>query len=640
MENLWNADDAGAIPEDPHALGVRIARLLGQSAIAPGGGSSVSVKLTEDDFFGDPVDLCCVSGDIHDLATVDGDDFASLRRDFLTKLLARDALSDVDWIEQIRAAKTLVGAPDPCGDALLHARLPYRFAILVDASAVVALTNRPDGEAEVGRVFGDRVLFVPYAMPGFALAKAVPLDLSNVHALILGGLGIVTFHDDAQQAYETLVELVTMAEERVSVDQAGDVAKAPEDLELLAELRAAVAAQRGHIVVCSLDASPEAIAYSSREDIDELAVRGPLTPRHAVHTPAVVGDDISAGLSRFAEISNAWFEQHAGPEHVMHAAPSTVVWKNRGIVSFGCSAEEAQRVADIARHASDTIQCVEAKSVWTPVAAADVFAVVFRQLAEEPLTPTPVHLGKVAVVTGAAAGIGLASAQTLAEDGATVIGLDIHPDIVESMGGIGGTGLVVDLTSDEQIIEALHTVVRTHGGLDILVSNAGIFTAGSHLEDLEPDDWDRSMAVNLTSHQRLLKHAIPYLKHGIDAAIVIMGSRNVNAPGAGAASYSCAKAALTQLCRIAALELASDGVRVNIVHPDAVFDTNLWTPEALQRSADRYGMSVEEYKSRNLMKTEIRSKNVGMMVSAVAGAPFAKTTGAQIPVDGGNDRII
>jgi NAD(P)-dependent dehydrogenase (short-subunit alcohol dehydrogenase family) len=148
------------------------------------------------------------------------------------------------------------------------------------------------------------------------------------------------------------------------------------------------------------------------------------------------------------------------------------------------------------------------------------------------------------------------------------------------------------------------------------------------------------MAVNLTSHQRLLKHAIPYLKHGIDAAIVIMGSRNVNAPGAGAASYSCAKAALTQLCRIAALELASDGVRVNIVHPDAVFDTKLWTPEALQRSADRYGMSVEEYKSRNLMKTEIRSKNVGVMVSAVAGAPFAKTTGAQIPIDGGNDRII
>jgi NAD(P)-dependent dehydrogenase (short-subunit alcohol dehydrogenase family) len=477
-------------------------------------------------------------------------------------------------------------------------------------------------------------------MPGFALAKAVPLDLSKVHALILSGLGIVTFHDDAQQAYETLVELVTMAEERVSVDQAGDVAKAPEDLELLAELRAAVAAQRGHTVVCSLDASPEAIAYSSREDIDELAVRGPLTPRNGVHTPAVVGDDISASLSRFAEMSNARFEQHAGPEHVMHAAPSTVVWKNRGIVSFGRSAEEAQRVADIARHASDTIQCVEAKSAWTPVAAAEVFAVVFRQLAEEPLTPTPVHLGKVAVVTGAAAGIGLASAQTLAEDGATVIGLDIHPDIVESMGGIGGTGLVVDLTSDEQIIEALHTVVRTHGGLDILVSNAGIFTAGSHLEDLESDDWDRSMAVNLTSHQRLLKHAIPYLKHGIDAAIVIMGSRNVNAPGAGAASYSCAKAALTQLCRIAALELAADGVRVNIVHPDAVFDTKLWTPEALQRSADRYGMSVEEYKSRNLMKTEIRSKNVGMMVSAVAGAPFAKTTGAQIPVDGGNDRII
>jgi len=182
--------------------------------------------------------------------------------------------------------------------------------------------------------------------------------------------------------------------------------------------------------------------------------------------------------------------------------------------------------------------------------------------------------------------------------------------------------------------------VREFGGLDIVVSNAGIFTAGAYLQDMEQSNWDKSMAVNLTSHQMLLKHTVPYLKLGIDPAVVLVGSRNVNAPGAGAASYSCAKAGLTQLCRVAALELAPEGVRCNIIHPDAVFDTKLWTAENLKRSAERYNMTVEEYKTRNLLKTEIKSKNVGDMVAAVASPLFSKTTGAQIPVDGGNDRVI
>ena len=148
------------------------------------------------------------------------------------------------------------------------------------------------------------------------------------------------------------------------------------------------------------------------------------------------------------------------------------------------------------------------------------------------------------------------------------------------------------------------------------------------------------MAVNLTSHQMLLKHSIPFLKEGLNSSIVLVGSRNVMAPGAGASSYSCAKAGLTQLCRVAALELAPHGVRCNIIHPDAVFDTKLWTPEALSRSAERYGLTIDEYKTRNLMKTEIKSADVGNMVSVMSGNVFGKTTGSQISLDGGNDRVI
>ena len=134
--------------------------------------------------------------------------------------------------------------------------------------------------------------------------------------------------------------------------------------------------------------------------------------------------------------------------------------------------------------------------------------------------------------------------------------------------------------------------------------------------------------------------SIPYLKLGISPSIVVIGSRNVAAPGPGAAAYSVSKAGITQLARVAALELAADGVRVNVVHPDAVFDTALWTEEALAQSAARYSMTVEQYKAKNLLGREIRSTEVGRLVSTLASDVFAATTGAQIPIDGGNDRVI
>jgi NAD(P)-dependent dehydrogenase (short-subunit alcohol dehydrogenase family) len=152
--------------------------------------------------------------------------------------------------------------------------------------------------------------------------------------------------------------------------------------------------------------------------------------------------------------------------------------------------------------------------------------------------------------------------------------------------------------------------------------------------------WQASMDINLTSHQRLMKHCIPFLRHGIDPAIIFIASKNVPAPGPGAGAYSAAKAALTQLARVAAFELGKDGIRVNSIHPNAVFDTGVWTEDMLQGRARSYGMSVEEYKANNVLHTEVTSIDVAAMVCAMAGRTFAKTTGAQVPVDGGNERVI
>jgi NAD(P)-dependent dehydrogenase (short-subunit alcohol dehydrogenase family) len=254
----------------------------------------------------------------------------------------------------------------------------------------------------------------------------------------------------------------------------------------------------------------------------------------------------------------------------------------------------------------------------------------------DPLKP---HAGKVAIVTGAASGIGRASAERLRNDGASVVGLDINPAVVDNLRGAGLRGVVCDVTDDEVLRKCVDNVVEEHGGLDIIVANAGIYKSGEYIEDLG-ESWDQHLRINLTATQRFLKFSIPYLKHGLDASIIVIASRNVTAPGPGAAAYSVSKAGVTQLARVAALELAPHGVRVNVLHPDAVFDTEIWSEEALKKSADRYGMTVEAYKRKNLLHTELTSAGVAAMVSTVAGPVFGTTTGAQIPIDGGNERVV
>lgn len=246
--------------------------------------------------------------------------------------------------------------------------------------------------------------------------------------------------------------------------------------------------------------------------------------------------------------------------------------------------------------------------------------------------------GSRAIVTGAASGIGLACAKALLAEGAEVLGLDLDPAVSSAITDDRWTGTVCNVADEESVRSAISSYVAKNGKVSYLVSNAGIFTAGSYIEDLSLDTWHKSLAVNLTSHLLVLQSTIPGMEDG--GSIVIMGSRNVPAPGPGAAAYSCAKAAATQLGRVAALELAERGIRVNVIHPDAVFDTAIWTDAVLEKSASRYGMTVQEYKTKNLMKAEISQHDVAAGVCAVLGPAFAKTTGAQIPIDGGNDRVI
>ena len=202
-------------------------------------------------------------------------------------------------------------------------------------------------------------------------------------------------------------------------------------------------------------------------------------------------------------------------------------------------------------------------------------------------------------------------------------------------------GLVCDVTSEEELSSALEKTANSFGGLDMLVLNAGVFPGGCKVADLKMEAWRKVMTVNLDASFSLMNLSHPYLNLAPKGGrVVIIGSKNVPAPGPGAAAYSASKAALNQLARVAALEWGEDNIRINSVHPNAVFDTGIWTEEVLHSRAKHYGLTVDEYKTNNVLKTEVTSHDVAELVSAMCGSLFAKTTAAQIPVDGGNERVI
>lgn len=657
MQSLWNDQEAATFGTDLLGQRVYTSRLLGRNPeLVLHGGGNTSVKVEEKDYFGDPVSLCYVKGSGWDLATIEREGFAPVRMAALLKMAELPTMTDPDMVTQQRVAMTNPTAPAASVEAILHAVLPFRFVDHTHANAISALTCHPDGEARVKEVFGNRVLIVPYVMPGFVLAKAIyamikgrDLRKEGVEGLVLLKHGIFTFADDARKSYEKMIELVTLAEVWLAKKSGGAkpaAGEAKEDLLALAKLRRIVSLKRGFPQVAKLDASPQAIGYASLPQVADFGVRGPLTPDHSIRTkraPVVLSEDMEASVNQYAEDYRAYFKKHAKHETMLDPAPRFALWPGHGIVSFGDTLKDAGIVQDIAGHTATTVQLAEKAGGWEPLPQKDIFEIEYWDLEQAKLRKGParkVHQGKVALVTGCAAGIGFAIAESLAEQGAQVVGLDIDKDIPAIMQKIGGVGIVVNLTEDQPVQDAINFVVRSYGGIDIVVSNAGIFPKNEHLDVMAQTDWDRTISINLTSHQKLMHKVIPFVKQGLDASIIFVGSRNFKAPGPGASAYSCSKAALTQLCRVAALELAPHKVRVNIVHPDAVFDTKLWTPEALQRSAERYGMTVEEYKTKNLMKVEIKSKDIGNMVSAMASPLFAKVTGAQIPVDGGNDRVI
>ena len=658
-------------------------RLVGADpALVLHGGGNTSVKGASTDAWGEPVPTLWVKGSGWDLATIEPPGFAPLRLEPVRRLADLDELSDTEMVNQLRIHLLDASAPNPSVEAILHALLPQRAVLHSHADAVLALTNTADGDARVRDLWGDRVVVVPYVMPGFDLARVCAAEWQaqahdGTEAMVLLNHGIFTFGETTRQAYDSMIDRISEAEQclaQAGVPSFGDGDAgaaddrstrniSPEEVEIVAELRAALSAAAGSPLLLRAVRDPRAGAFCTRNDVASVARRGPATPDHIIRTKQfpMVGRDVAA----FVDGYRSYFERNAAPHDadgsqtaltMLDPAPRVVLDSELGLWTAGRRAVDCDIAADIYLHTIDVIGAAEALGGYVALSEADLFDVEYWELEQAKLARAgaPAALaGQVALVTGAASGIGQAAAAALAAAGAAVVGIDIdpavaHPDEGDSdrLRGSAWLGIEADVTVAAAVTAAVAGAVERFGGIDIVVAAAGIFGPSATLGELADDAglgaaWQQTFDINVSGTANTLAAAHRVLRHSpAGGRVVIVGSKNVPAPGRGAAAYSASKAALTQLARVAALEWASDGITVNVVHPDGVFDTGLWSDELIDQRAASYGLTSEQYRRRNLLGRELASADVGALIAQMCGPAFAHTTGAQIPQDGGSDRVV
>ena len=639
---------------------VHCTRLIGSdpSLVLHGGGNS-SVKAPVVDITGREVDAIHVKGSGWDMATIEASGLAPLDLRRLRELIELDRLSDPDMMRELAAAKLDPGAPNPSVESLLHAYLPHRAVQHSHADVIVQLTALADGEGTVRDVFGDDVVVVPYVMPGFDLARVVrevwpEQSHPGTTGMVLLNHGLFTFGDDSMTAYRRHVDLINRAEawldQRAPLSSVADALLSEVLLEDLAGLRAAMSRHAGGPMIVRRHTEPEVANFVARADLVSLSGRGPLTPDHVIRTKRVpmVGSDGSA-VDAYVDDYLGYVDEHRDRIRTdlvpVDPAPRIVLDPELGMLAAGKSVRDAAIAADIYRHTIPVlVRAEDHLGGYVPLAAEHLFDVEYWDLEQAKLAAAgspPEFGGVVSLVTGAASGIGRACAEELLSRGAAVIAIDRDNGVVDVSGDSRWLGMVADVTDQEAMESALRSGVETFGGLDVVVAAAGIFGPSTPITGLDVDDWREVMAVNVDSVQWLFGRIATLLALSpIGGRVVVVGSKNVPAPGPGAAAYSASKAALQQLSRVAALEWAPDGVRVNSVHPDAVFDTGLWTDDLVAERAAQYGVSPGEYRTRNLLSMEVTSAQVARSVVALCSDDFGSTTGAQVPIDGGSDRVL
>ena len=656
MKSLWSDAEAAQF-SGPLGPRVYTSRLLGRDrSLVLHGGGNTSVKLREKNLFGEEEDVLYVKGSGWDLETIEPAGFTPVALGYVRKLAELPRLPDPQMVNELNTHMLRAGAPSPSVETILHAILPHRYVDHTHADAVLSVSNAPDGEKRIREIYAERVVVIPYIMAGFDLAAYCAREFprqanSGTVGMVLLSHGIFSFAADARQSYELMIELVSMAEDYLARRKAWSIgAGARKEVvfqrQEVAKLRRAISDQAGFPMVLKANDSPKFLAFAQRPDVEKLALQGPATPDHVIRTKPfpMIGRDVPAYATKYRDYFERLSAKAKEKKAMLDSAPRMVLDPGLGFIAAGRTAKDAAIVEELYDHTIDVILRAEALGGWRALDQQHTFDIEYWDLEQAKLRKAgaaPAFSGEVVVVTGAASGIGKACVESYLRRGAAVAGLDRNAAIESMWKRPDVLGFTCDLTDRQAIGNALDAVVKRFGGVDMLVLNAGIFPSSQPIQDIAAESWRGAMSVNVEANLLVMQACHPLLKLAPRGGrIVVIGSKNVPAPGPGAAAYSASKAALNQLARVAALEWGKDGIRINSVHPNAVYDTALWTDEVLAARAAAYNLSVEQYKRNNLLQTEVASRDVAELAAEMCGPLFAKTTAAQVPVDGGNERVV
>ena len=656
MKSLWNNAEAAKF-SGPLGPRVYTSRLLGRDkALVLHGGGNTSVKIAEKDLFGEQDEVLYVKGSGWDLESIEPAGFAPVKLDYVRRLASLPALSDPQMVNELATHVLRAGAPAPSVETILHALLPYKYVDHTHADAVLSISNSPDGDQRIRDIYADKVVVIPYIMAGFDLAAYCAREYpkqktKNTVGMVLLSHGVFSFAAEAKESYELMIELVSMAEKYLTAHKAWSVGLPPTTAsafkrEDAAQLRSDVSMAAGFPLLCRCNDAPHFLGFARHPDVARLSQGGPATPDHVIRTKPrpMLGKNVAGFISSYKNYFETNAKTAKEPKTMLDPAPRMALDPELGLAAFGRSAKDVGIVADLYQHTVDVILRAEALGGWKALHDKHTFDIEYWDLEQAKLKKAgspPAFAGEAAIVTGAASGIGKACAEALLKRGAAVVGLDRNPAIQTLWQRADFLGLVCDLTQEKEVAEAIDKTVKHFGGVDMLVLNAGIFPASQAVQDIGSDMWRKAMTVNVEANLLVMQACHALLKLAPRGGrIVVIGSKNVPAPGPGAGAYSASKAAMNQLARVTALEWGKDGIRINSIHPNAVYDTALWTDEVLASRAKAYNLTVEQYKKNNLLKTEVTSNDVAELAAEMCGPLFAKTTAAQVPVDGGNERVV
>jgi rhamnose utilization protein RhaD (predicted bifunctional aldolase and dehydrogenase)/NAD(P)-dependent dehydrogenase (short-subunit alcohol dehydrogenase family) len=654
------------------ALRVYTTRLIGaEPRLVLHGGGNTSVKTRLPDLMGRETEVLCVKGSGSDMAVIEPEGLPAVRLAELRLLRARDALSDEDMVRLQRANLLDPMAPNPSVETLLHAFMPHKFIDHSHATAVLSLIDQPDGEAKAAELYDGRMAVVPYIMPGFALAKcaAEAFDAKPAaHGLILHKHGIFTFGETAAEAYERMIEMVSLAEARLrrgrramfataQVPQAtlplADAAPVIRGACSLKDERTEGAFRR---LILDFRTSDAVRNFVDGADVKRYATVGVVTPDHTIRTknwPLVLDAPREGHATEFAQSTRTaaaafvenyrrYFERHnlrfAGAKKMLDPLPRVVLVAGLGLFGLGRSKKDARIAADLAEAAVETITDAEAIGRFESISEGDMFDVEYWSLEQAKLggaKEAPLA-GQIAAITGAAGAIGAATARAFAAAGAEVALLDIDENAAQAATkAISRTALAVrcDVTDPASVQLAFAKIAMTFGGVDIVVSNAGAAWQG-RIGEVDEAVLRKSFELNFYGHQRVAQAAVRIMQaQGTGGCLLFNASKQAVNPGPNFGPYGLPKAATLFLARQYALDYGADGIRANAVNADRV-RSGLLTNEMIAARAKARGVSETDYMSGNLLGREVTAEDVAQ--AFVAQSLALKTTADVTTVDGGN----